>query len=126
MKLTVIVDSENRVTGPGEGEYILIYEVNGDAVGLIGKEPNPALQAEMHRGLYALRRVKELGADSLIVSEIGRPGFNLAKSLNLKVYIVPEGVSADDAVKMVISGKVNVANAPTHEHGHHEHGLEFR
>ncbi|WP_291765363.1 NifB/NifX family molybdenum-iron cluster-binding protein [Caldivirga sp. UBA161] len=124
MKLAVIVDSEGHITGPGEGEYILIYEVDGDAVRLVGREPNPALQAEMHRGLYALRRVRELGADSLIVSEIGRPGFNLAKSIKLKVYIVPDGVNADDAVKMVISGKVNAANAPTHEHGHDEHELE--
>ncbi len=123
MKLAVIADSGNHVTGPGEGEYILVYEVNGDAVKLVGREPNPALQAEMHRGLYALRRVRELGVDSLIVSEIGRPGFNLAKSINLRVYIVPDGVNADDAVKMVISGMVNAADAPTHEHGHHEHGF---
>ncbi|MGC9137227.1 NifB/NifX family molybdenum-iron cluster-binding protein [Caldivirga sp.] len=124
MKLAVIVNSENRVTGPGEGEYILVYEVDGNVMKLTGRELNPALQAEMHRGLYALRRVRELGIDSLIVSEIGRRGFNIARSLKLKIYVVPEGVSADDAVKMVTSGRVNIADAPTHGHGHHEHGLE--
>ncbi|MFP3258422.1 MAG: methyltransferase type 11, partial [Caldivirga sp.] len=64
---------------------------------------------------------KEIGADALVVSEIGRPGFNMARSLGISIYIVPEGLNADDAVKMVINGEVQVANAPTHEHGHMHH-----
>ncbi|MFP3237727.1 MAG: NifB/NifX family molybdenum-iron cluster-binding protein [Caldivirga sp.] len=121
MRIAVIVNAENLVTGPGEGEYILVYEDDGSNVKLVNREPNPAMQAEMHRGLYALRRVKEIGADALVVSEIGRPGFNMARSLGISIYIVPEGLNADDAVKMVINGEVQVANAPTHEHGHMHH-----
>jgi predicted Fe-Mo cluster-binding NifX family protein len=123
MRIAVIVDAENLVTGPGEGEYILVYEDYGGNVKLVSREPNPAMQAEMHRGLYALRRVKEIGADALVVSEIGRLGFNMARSLGISIYIVPEGLNADDAVKMIINGEVQVANAPTHEHGrmYHSH-----
>lgn len=116
-----MVDENGRITGPGEGRYILVYEYNGASLRLMVKEDNPALNAEMHRGLYAIRRIRQLGVDSMIVSEIGRPGFNLAKNLGIRVYVAPEGTPADEYVTMVARGLVEEAKGPTHEHGHIHH-----
>ncbi len=114
-----VVSSGNAVTGPGEGEYILIYEVDPSGIKEVSREPNPAMNATMHRGLHALRRAREVGVSSIIVTEIGPPGYRAALSWGLDVYIVPDGTSVNDALAMLIEGKLTPAKGPTHEHGYH-------
>jgi predicted Fe-Mo cluster-binding NifX family protein len=117
----MVASSNGMVTGPGEGEYLIIYESSGDGLMEVGRELNPGLNATMHRGLYALKRAKEIGASSIVVTEIGPPGYRAAQQWGLTVYVVPEGTSVNDALAMLASGKLRPATGPTHEHGHHGH-----
>ena len=117
----VVVSSNGMVAGPGEGEHLLIYELSNSEPIEVGKELNPGLNATMHRGLYALRRAKEIGASSIIVTEIGPPGYRAAQQWGLTVYIVPDGTSVSNALAMLASGKLRPAPGPTHEHGQHTH-----
>ncbi|GGP19278.1 diguanylate cyclase [Thermocladium modestius] len=119
MQKIAVVASNNVVTGPGEGEYILIYEVSPSGIKEVSMEPNPAINATMHRGLHALRRAKDAGVSSIIVTEIGPPGYRAALSWGLNIYVVPDGTPVNDALTMLIEGKLMPAKGPTHEHGHH-------
>jgi len=51
MKVAVPV-TNGYVDGPGEGETVRIYEVNGNSVKLVEEYPNPALTKETARGLW--------------------------------------------------------------------------
>lgn len=68
-----------------------------------------------------MKRAKEIGASSIVVTEIGPPGYRAAQQWGLTVYVVPEGTSINDALAMLASGKLRPATGPTHEHGHHGH-----
>ncbi len=78
----------------------------------------------MHRGgLHALRRAKDAGGvSSIIVTEIGPPGYRAALSWGgLNIYVVPDGTPVNDALTMLIEGGklMPAKGGPTHEHGHH-------
>ncbi|CAC12169.1 conserved hypothetical protein [Thermoplasma acidophilum] len=116
MKFAVAV-SGDRVNGPGESEEVQIYETDGGNVRLIEKYSNPALNATAARGVFMLKSALDHGANALVLSEIGSPGFNFIKN-KMDVYIVPE-MPVADALKLILEGKVSPATAPTHDHGHH-------
>ena len=107
------------VDGPGEGEKVRIYEVNGGEVKLVEEYRNPALDKEMTRGVWMLRSALERGAEAFIVTEIGPPGFRFLSG-KAKVYVV-EPVEVEKALEMLVKGELQEATAPTHEEHHHEH-----
>jgi len=41
----MVASSNGMVTGPGEGEYLIIYESSGDGLMEVGRELNPGLNA---------------------------------------------------------------------------------
>ncbi|BAB59696.1 hypothetical protein [Thermoplasma volcanium GSS1] len=118
MKIAVAV-SDNKVGGPGESQYVYIYDVKDGNADLLEKYENPAMHAYRAKGLQMLASAISRGVDAIILSELGRPGYSYLKD-RIKVYITPE-VEVERAIKDVINGRIPVATAPTHEHGMHEH-----
>ncbi|MCG2888011.1 MAG: NifB/NifX family molybdenum-iron cluster-binding protein [Sulfolobales archaeon] len=120
MKVAVPV-SNGYVDGPGEGETVRIYEVNGNSVKLVEEYPNPALTKEAARGLWMLRSALERGATAFLVAEIGPPGFRFLKQNNASIYVV-EPMLVEEALRLLIEGKLKEAEGPTHgDHHHHHH-----
>ncbi|KAA8923007.1 NifB/NifX family molybdenum-iron cluster-binding protein [Thermoplasma sp.] len=115
MKFAVAV-SDGKVNGPGESEEIHIYESDGGNIKLVEKYSNPAMDATTARGVFMLKSALEHGANAVVLSEIGSPGFNYLKG-RMDVFIVPE-IPVTDALKLILDGKIGPATAPTHDHGH--------
>lgn len=119
MKIAISV-TNGLVDGPGEGEELAIYEVDGDRYRLIERIKNPALTARAARGLAALAELRRRGVSAVITSEIGPRGFDVAKQWGMKIYIA-EG-NAEEALEKFIRGELKEAEGPTHmDHGHHRH-----
>ncbi|WP_243678999.1 methyltransferase domain-containing protein [Vulcanisaeta distributa] len=68
-----------------------------------------------------LRSVLERGVDTVILSEIGPPGYRWAVERGVRIYIFEGRV--EDAIRAFIDGKLTEAQGPTHgeHHGHHGH-----
>ncbi len=114
-----ISETKGRVDGPGEGEELSIYEVEGSKYVLVEKLENPAKYARMAKGAAALAEARRRGASAIIVAEIGPRGYEIAKQWGMKVYIY-EGY-AEEALARLVAGELKEASGPTHgEHHHHE------
>ncbi len=118
MKVAVPV-TNGYVDGPGEGEKVRIYEVNGKEFKLVEEYDNPALTAMYVRGVHMLKSALEKGATAFILVEIGPPGIRFLQG-KAKVFLAEPGTPADEAVKMLTEGKLNETDKPTHGE-HHEH-----
>nr|KJR73188.1 MAG: methyltransferase type 11 [Thermoproteus sp. AZ2] len=119
MKIAIST-TNGLVDGPGEGEELAIYEVDGGRYKLVERIKNPALSARAARGLAALAELRRRGVGAVIISEIGSRGFDVAKQWGMKIYIA-EG-SAEEALEKFIRGELKEAEGPTHmHHGGHGH-----
>lgn len=118
-----ISETKGRVDGPGEGEELAIYEIDGGRYKLVERMENPARYARMARGAAALAEARRRGAGAIIVAEIGPRGFEIASRWGLKIYIYEGPV--EEALRKFLAGELKEASGPTHgEHHHHEgHGL---
>ncbi|MBW9141917.1 MAG: NifB/NifX family molybdenum-iron cluster-binding protein [Candidatus Aramenus sp.] len=123
MKVAIPV-TNGYVDGPGEGEKVRIYEVNGTEAKLVEEYDNPALNATYARGVHMLKSALEKGATAFILVEIGPPGIRFLQG-KAKVFLAEPGTTADEAVKMFLEGKLVETDKPTHgehrqgEHHHH-------
>ena len=117
MKVAVPV-TENKVSGPGEGMEVRIYDTNDD-MKLLDTYENPALKAQSARGIWMLRSAIERGAEAIIVSEAGAPAFSYTKG-KLKLYF-GRGLNVAEALSSFKAGRLSELTVPTHEHGHHHH-----
>lgn len=115
MRIAVPV-TEGIVDGPGEGEEVFIFET-GSNPELLEKYPNPALTATSARGIWMLRSAMDRDVDTMIVSGIGQHAFTAVKG-SIKFYHA-DGVAVDDAVKMMVDGKLKELTEPNHNHSHH-------
>ncbi len=123
MKIAISV-SNGYVAGPGEGDEVWIVDAKADgSYEVIDRYENPARYAQQVRGVFMLRSVLERGVNTVILSEIGPPGYRWAVANGIKVYIFNGSVG--DAIRAFINGKLQEASGPTHaehHHGHHTHG----
>ncbi|WP_054853806.1 NifB/NifX family molybdenum-iron cluster-binding protein [Vulcanisaeta distributa] len=125
MRIAISV-SNGFVSGPGEGDEVWIVEVRDNGTyEVIERYENPAKYAQQVRGIFMLRSILERGVDTVILSEIGPPGYRWAVGKGIKIYIFEGHV--DDAIKAFINGELTEAQGPTHEehHGHHRHHKHF-
>ncbi|BDC18015.1 NifB/NifX family molybdenum-iron cluster-binding protein [Acidianus sp. HS-5] len=113
-----IPTTNGRVDGPGEGEDVLIYEINGDDIKLVEKYENPALKATAARGARMLKSALDKGVNAVIVAEIGPPGVRLLKG-KAKIYLA-EGLTVEEALEKFKRGELQETDKPTHEEHHHE------
>lgn len=119
MKIAIPV-TDNFVTGPGEGEEVQIYEINGNEIKLLEKYENPALKAIVARGVYMLKSALDRGVNAVIVTEIGPPGVRLLQG-KAKIYLAEQGITVDEAIRKFIKGELKETNKPTHgDYHHHE------
>ncbi|MGC8607233.1 MAG: methyltransferase domain-containing protein [Vulcanisaeta sp.] len=124
MKIAISV-SNGFVSGPGEGDEVWIVEVEDHGnYKLIERYENPARYAQQIRGVFMLRSLLDRGINTVILSEIGPPGYRWAAEKGIRIYIFEGRV--EDAIKAFIEGKLTEAQGPTHgEHhghyGHHDH-----
>ncbi|QKR00877.1 diguanylate cyclase [Metallosphaera tengchongensis] len=118
MKVAVPV-TNGLVDGPGEGEKVRIYEVEGMEAKLVEEYDNPALTANYARGVHMLKSALERGAKTFILVEIGPPGIRFLQG-KAKVFLAEPNTSAEEAVRMLVEGKLKETDKPTHgEHHHH-------
>ncbi|WP_243679442.1 methyltransferase domain-containing protein [Vulcanisaeta souniana] len=128
MRIAISV-SNGFVSGPGEGDEVWIIEVEDSGnYKLIERYENPARYAQQVRGgVFMLRSLLDRGVNTVILSEIGPPGYRWAVERGIKIYIFEGRV--EDAIKAFIEGKLTEAQGPTHgEHhgGHGHHGSHHR
>ncbi|MUM65607.1 diguanylate cyclase [Acidianus infernus] len=109
--------TKGRVDGPGEGEEVLIYEIDGDEVKLVEKYENPALKATAARGAHMLKSALDKGVDAVIVAEIGPPGVRLLKG-KAKIFLA-EGLTVEEALEKLKKGELQETDKPTHDEHHH-------
>ncbi|MCG2879702.1 MAG: methyltransferase domain-containing protein [Vulcanisaeta sp.] len=120
MKIAISV-SNGYVSGPGEGDEVWIVDVHEDgSYEIIERFENPAKYATHARGIHMFRGVLERGVNTVILSEIGPRGFQVATRNGIKIYIF--NGKAEDAIKAFIEGRLAEAIGPTHGE-HHEHHL---
>lgn len=119
MKIAVIKTGD-AVDGPGEGEEIAVYELEGGGYRLIEVVENPAKYARAARGIAALAEARRLGAGALVASEIGPRGFAVAQGWGLKIYIYQGSV--EGMFERLAKGELAEARGPTHGERHHVHG----
>lgn len=122
MKIALSV-SGDYVSGPGEGDEVWIVEVDKDSYKVVERFENPAKYATQVRGIFMLRSALDHGANVVILSEIGPPGYRWAVDRGIKVFIF-EG-KVEDAIRAFIEGRLGEAQGPTHNehhHGHHHYG----
>lgn len=122
MKVAVAVD-ENRVSGPGEGETVRIYELTNDYT-LLEEYVNPALRASAVRGVHMLRSALERGVEAFVLAEIGEPGMRFIKG-RAKVYLTGD-IDVHDALKLLLEGRLAEARGASHPGHGHMFGAEFR
>jgi len=122
MKIAISV-SGGYVSGPGEGDEVWIVDVHDDgSYEIVERFENPAKYATHARGIYMFRSILERNVNTIILSEIGPRGFQVATRNGIKIYIF--NGKAEDAIKAFVDGKLAEAVSPTHgeHHGHHMHG----
>lgn len=117
MRIAVAVDGD-AVSGPGEAAEIRIYDVGSDFT-LIESYKNPALTAQMARGIAMLKSAVEKGAKAIIVSGVGAHAFTYTTG-RVKLYLGNE-MTAEQALMNFSTGKLLELTSATHEHGHHDH-----
>ncbi len=110
--------TNGRVDGPGEGQEVLIYEINGDDAKLLERYENPALKATAARGAHMLKSALDKGAVAVILAEIGPPGVRLLKG-KAKIFLA-EGLTVEEALEKFKKGELQETDKPTHEEHHHE------
>jgi len=121
MKVAVAVKG-SRVSGPGEGDTVRIYEVL-DGYTLLEEYENPATRASVARGVHMLRSALESGAEAFVLAEIGEPGMRFVKG-KAKVYL-PGEIEVRDALELLQKGKLTEARVATHPGHAHMLGTEW-
>lgn len=98
MRIAISV-SNGFVSGPGEGDEVWIIEVEDSGnYKLIERYENPARYAQQVRGgVFMLRSLLDRGVNTVILSEIGPPGYRWAVERGIKIYIFEGRV--EDAIK---------------------------
>ncbi len=114
MKVAV-VETNQIVEGPGEGETVQIYETE-PAPRVVEEYRNPALTATTTRGIWMLKSAMERGATAIVVAEAGAPAFNFTKGR--AVLYSGAGMHVDMAIKAFVDGKLPKMDRATHDHGH--------
>ncbi len=122
MKIAISV-SDGLVSGPGEGDEVWIVDIKDDgSYEVVKRYENPAKYAQQVRGIFMLRSVLDHGVNTVILSEIGPPGYRWAiEKGGIKIYVFEGRV--EDAIKAFIEGRLIETPGPTHgeRHGHHGH-----
>ncbi|MEM0157319.1 MAG: diguanylate cyclase [Thermoplasmataceae archaeon] len=114
MKVAV-VETNQIVEGPGEGEKVQIYETE-PVPRVVEEYQNPALMATTTRGIWMLKSAMEKGATAIVVAEAGSPAFNFTQGK--AVLYSGAGMRVDTAIKALVDGKLPKMDRATHEHGH--------
>ncbi len=108
--------TREMVSGPGEADEVVIYE-SEPVPAIVERFVNPALTAISAPGIQMLRSAIERKSKALIVAEIGPHAFDYARG-RIDLYN-GSGLSAEEAVKKLISGnlqKMSEASHPLHRH----------
>lgn len=115
MKFAIAVTGD-RVSGPGEAEEILVYEL-GKSATLIESYDNPALKAISARGISMIKSVVDKGVEKLIISGIGDHALQYAKG---KVELLSgKGLSKDLVISGIMKNSLPGIGKATHSGGHH-------
>lgn len=100
MKIAISV-SDGLVSGPGEGDEVWIVDIKDDgSYEVVKRYENPAKYAQQVRGIFMLRSVLDHGVNTVILSEIGPPGYRWAIEKGIKIYVFEGRV--EDAIKAFI------------------------
>jgi len=118
MKVAVAV-TDGMVADPGECDEIYFYEVGDHSFRFLEKLVNPGKNAPAARGVVMLKGALSKKTDAIILSEIGRPGFNFLKG-KTKIYLA-DRMSSEEAIKLLSENSLKETTEPTHEGGHMEH-----
>ncbi|AWR94153.1 NifB/NifX family molybdenum-iron cluster-binding protein [Acidianus brierleyi] len=116
MKVAIPV-TNGLVDGPGEGEKVQIYFLEGDKIELVEEYENPALKATAAPGAHMLKSALDKGVNAVVVAEIGGPGVRLLSG-KAKIFLAPN-MKVEEALKKLIKNELIETDKPTHEHGEH-------
>lgn len=117
MKFAIAV-SGDRISGPGEAEEILIYELEKTAT-LSESYQNPALKAMTARGISMLKSVIDKGVEKLVISGIGDHALQYA--LGRVELLSGKGLSKDQVLSGIMNNTLAKIETASHHGGHHHH-----
>lgn len=115
MKFAIAVTGD-KVSGPGEAEEILIYEL-GKSATLVESYDNPALKAISGRGISMIKSVIDRGVEKLVIGGIGDHALEYAKG---KIELLSgKGLSKDLVISAIMKNTLSGISKATHTGGHH-------
>lgn len=118
MKFAIAVSGSN-VSGPGEADEILVYDLNGSSE-LLENYQNPGLSAVSARGIAMLKSVIDRGVEKLIISGIGEHAMQYASG---KIELLNgAGLSIDVVLTRISKNELQPIKSASHRGGeHHRH-----
>ena len=116
--ISAISDDLEQQVNPvfGRCPGFLIVEVEGKELGKHSFVPNAAAQAGMGAGVAAAQAVAQQGVQAVISGNFGPNALMVLKQSGIKIYQA-SGLTANQAVKQFIEGKLQEIKAPSVE-GH--------
>jgi predicted Fe-Mo cluster-binding NifX family protein len=97
----------------GRCQSFTFVTINKDQIKEVKTVPNPAKDEMGGAGILASQTVYNEGANEVIVGFLGPNAINSLKSLNLKVFQVPNNnLAIREVVDMHMNGKLSVIDAP--------------
>lgn len=106
----------------GRCQSFTFVTINKDKIKEVKTVPNPAKDEMGGAGILASQTVYNEGANEVLVGFLGPNAINSLKSLNLKVFQVPDNnLPIREVIDMHINGKLNVLDTPNI--GRHHGGM---
>ena len=97
----------------GRCQSFTFVTINKDQIKEVKTVPNPAKDEMGGAGILASQTVYNEGANEVLVGFLGPNAINSLKSLNLKVFQVPDNnLPIREVVNMHMSGKLSIIDAP--------------
>ncbi len=111
--LTISEKDQNSVVDSrfGRCKYFLIYDETTGERKIIDNSQN--LNAAQGAGIQSAQNILREGIDVLITGNVGPKAFNVLSGSNVKIYLIDESVTVDEALKLLKSGTLKNADQAT-------------
>ena len=97
----------------GRASIITLVDVEGGVAKNVEVMDNPARNEFGGAGPAAAQFMANMGVNAVLTCNIGPKAHTALSALGIKVYIVPQGVTVEEAVKKYVSGELTPASTPT-------------
>jgi cation diffusion facilitator family transporter len=111
LRIAIPVLEDRGMTSPvtphfGEAPYFLFIDVARESIHRWFTRHNPALELVRKRGVTISELILGEEATTLLTAEIGEGPYHILRDSFVEIYVLPERVTAEEAVKIYLNGKL--------------------